>query len=189
MACRSRPSARRGARSTTHRPLMAAAELWLGSPELGQQQGSESSPMPLVSVSVCYSSSSTWRGPQGPALLLGSQSMPQGSTRLRSTAEGRWEYWCQGCKEIHRIGPSWEFNGNVESPTFARSVLVTSGHYAPGWTGPSCWCTYKKEHPDCEFECSRCHTFIRNGMVEFLSDCTHELAGQTLPLPEIPETE
>lgn len=30
-----------------------------------------------------------------------------------------------------------------------------------------------------------CHSFIRGGLMEYLSDCTHEMAGQTVELPEI----
>lgn len=33
----------------------------------------------------------------------------------------------------------------------------------------------------------RCHSYVRNGHVEFLSDCTHELAGQTVELPDLPD--
>lgn len=112
--------------------------------------------------------------------------MGQLSAKLRSVEGGRYAYWCQGCEEMHMVGPGWTFDGNVDAPTFSPSVLVTSGHYTPGWQGPSCWCTYRVDHPDCEFECSRCHTFIKGGMVQFLSDCTHALAGQTLPLPDLP---
>lgn len=34
---------------------------------------------------------------------------------------------------------------------------------------------------------SRCHTFIRAGKIEFLGDCTHALAGQTVALPDWPD--
>jgi hypothetical protein len=112
------------------------------------------------------------------------------SSKLRGVEGGRLMYWCQGCEEPHMVGPGWAFDGNVAAPTFSPSVLVTSGHYTPGFVaGSGCWCIYNAEHPDEEdrFECGRCHTFVRGGMVEFLSDCTHALAGQTLPLPDLPE--
>lgn len=32
---------------------------------------------------------------------------------------------------------------------------------------------------------SRCHSFITDGKIQYLSDCFHELAGQTVDLPEI----
>lgn len=113
--------------------------------------------------------------------------MGQLSAKLRSVEGGRLLYWCQGCEEPHVVTTGWQFDGNLEAPTFSPSVLVTCGHYAPGWNGPKCWCTYNAEHPgDTSFECSRCHTFIKGGMVQFLADCTHALAGQTLPLPDLP---
>jgi len=103
-------------------------------------------------------------------------------------------YWCQGCQASHHVntegpGPTWGFNGNLEAPTFTPSVLYTSGHFMSGHEpGKRCWCTYNAEHPDkpAPFQCERCHTFIRDGMVEFLADCSHALAGQTHPLPDLP---
>jgi hypothetical protein len=29
-----------------------------------------------------------------------------------------------------------------------------------------------------------CHSFVTDGRIQFLSDCTHELAGQTVDLPD-----
>jgi hypothetical protein len=118
--------------------------------------------------------------------------MGQLSAKLRGIEGGRFMYWCQGCEGSHMVGPGWGFDGNLEAPTFSPSVLVTSGHYAPGFeAGKGCWCTYNAERAargkqPSGFNCHRCHTFIRGGMVEFLSDCTHALAGQTLPLPDLP---
>lgn len=109
-------------------------------------------------------------------------------------------YWCQGCKTTHSIrtkGPTaWGWNGDVEKPVFTPSVLSTSGHYVPSHKpGDSCWCDYKREHPDEKddtFGCVRCHTFVgcngaQPGQVIFLGDCTHELAGQVLPFPDLPD--
>ncbi len=98
------------------------------------------------------------------------------SAKLRS-AEGDSNiliYWCQGCERSHQVrigegtGPRWEWDGNAEAPTFAPSVL--------------CW----REGPNWS---ERCHTFIRGGIVQFLGDCTHKHAGQTLPLPDWPYAE
>jgi len=33
----------------------------------------------------------------------------------------------------------------------------------------------------------RCHSFVRDGRIEFLSDCTHALKGQTVDLPDLPD--
>lgn len=120
--------------------------------------------------------------------------MGQVSAKLRRV-EGGYIYWCQGCEEIHTVktdgpGAIWGFDGNVDAPTFTPSVLVTSGHYVSFHKpGSDCWCTYNAKRPErpSPFKCRRCHTFIRGGMVQFLSDCTHAFAGQTLPLPDLPE--
>ncbi len=95
---------------------------------------------------------------------------------------------CPGCDDFHQIRVGiWTFNGDLERPTFSPSVLVKSGHYADGWTGPDCWCTYAKKHPEhaaVSFRCRVCHSFVTDGRIQFLGDCTHSLAGQTVDLPE-----
>ena len=87
-------------------------------------------------------------------------------------------FFCPGCKESHVIytsGPvKWEWNGSFDSPTSSPSILV-----------------HRHAMPDAEEEFEeyrkemRCHSFVRNGQIEFLSDCTHSLAGQIASLPEI----
>ena len=109
--------------------------------------------------------------------------------KLRHTTDGGHGFWCPGCKEPHVVSNRWEFNGDDSAPTFSPSVLVTTGHYTPGWKdGDGCWCEYAKAHPDeGEFYlCGRCHSFVRGGQIQFLSDCTHALVGQTVALPEWP---
>ena len=94
---------------------------------------------------------------------------------------------CPGCGEKHTIDKRWTFNGSVDAPTFTPSLLIRSGHYArqfvPG--KDSCWCTYNAENPDdpAPFSCGVCHSFITDGRIQFLADCTHKLAGQTVDLP------
>lgn len=74
----------------------------------------------------------------------------------------KYVFYCPGCKCGHSFDvrtdgkrPAWTFDGNMERPTFSPSLL----------------------YPD-----RRCHLFLRDGMIEFLSDCTHELAGRTVPM-------
>lgn len=109
---------------------------------------------------------------------------------LRIIEGGSLGFWCPGCKEMHVVATSrWTFNGDYDRPTFSPSVLVTSGHYVPRFqTGDTCWCTYNAEHPDepAPYKCERCHTWVRDGQIVFLSDCTHELAGKTVPLEPRP---
>ena len=116
--------------------------------------------------------------------------------KLRSWAgDGKsgYHFWCPGCKEVHGVttGPSgWTFNGNTERPTFGPSILVRGGHYADDWKpGDPCWCTFNKEHADNPFTCTRCHSYVEDGRIRFLSDCSHELAGQTVDLPAYPHGE
>jgi hypothetical protein len=82
--------------------------------------------------------------------------------------------------------PVWSWNGSMEIPTFIPSILITDGHYVLGHKGQDCWCTYNREHPDepSPFHCGICHSYVTAGWIHFLADCTHELAGMTVNLPE-----
>lgn len=86
-------------------------------------------------------------------------------------ADGSRDYWfdCPGCGWDHafRVGgnagrPQWEWNGSFDKPTFTPSLLCN------------------KDHP-----ASRCHSYVTDGRIQFLSDCWHSLAGQTVDLPEL----
>ena len=120
--------------------------------------------------------------------------MAQLSKHLRGVAGGGLTYWCQGCQEAHTVwtgdgpGPRWTWNGDVDKPVFGPSVLVqgvkrlTDEQHA----------AYMRGEPLPEAVPLRCHTFVgcngaKPGEVIFLSDCTHDLAGQVLPLPELPD--
>ena len=114
------------------------------------------------------------------------------SSKLRNGENNYLMFWCPGCKGIHAISygqGKWSWNGDVNKPTFTPSVLVTNGHFTSDYKkGDRCWCTYNAEHPDEEhpFTCQRCHSFVTDGKIQFLNDCSHELAGQTVDLPDIP---
>jgi hypothetical protein len=124
-------------------------------------------------------------------------------TKLRNwTGDGKegFMFYCPGCKEPHAVRTNspdgWTFNGNGDAPTFQPSVLVRTGHHVPDFAQlyppgvePSCWCTYKAEHPEDPdpFECVVCHSFVTDGRIQFLADSTHELSGQTVELPDYPE--
>ncbi|HWK13245.1 MAG TPA: DUF6527 family protein [Rhizobiaceae bacterium] len=114
---------------------------------------------------------------------------------LRTLGGGLVAFWCPGCKELHQVrvrpaeSPSWDFDGNYDRPTFSPSILVRSGHFVPGHKpGDSCWCTYCAEDDAAGtpgFSCKQCHSFVRDGHIQFLGDCSHALAGQTVPLQPI----
>lgn len=77
---------------------------------------------------------------------------------------------CPGCRYPHVADKRWAFNGSLESPTLSPSLLVTT----PG-----------VDDGEWKIEATRCHSFVTDGRIQFLSDCTHELAGQTIDLPEV----
>ena len=63
--------------------------------------------------------------------------------------------------------PRWGWNGSFDAPTFTPSLLTW-------WGGEGT-----------EMPLHRCHSFITDGKIQFLGDCTHALAGQTVELPDI----
>jgi hypothetical protein len=116
------------------------------------------------------------------------------SSKLRSVGDGV-GFWCPGCESVHSVNKAWHWDGNVDAPTISPSILVTTGHHVSGHeSGKSCWCSYRadriaKGDDPGPFQCERCHSFVRSGMIEFLTDCTHKLAGQTVPVPDWPYAE
>lgn len=89
-------------------------------------------------------------------------------------------HWCPGCDDVHGIriegpdGPKWTFNGDYDRPTFGPSVR--------------CFTHYDDDHrklPDGQTR-TLCHYFIRDGRIEFCGDSPHNLAGQTVDLPDWP---
>jgi hypothetical protein len=73
-------------------------------------------------------------------------------------------FFCPGCESHHFVNvgkgsPSHKWNGDVEKPTFSPSLLSP------------------------EQRNKRCHAFVTNGQIKFLSDCEHEYAGETHQLP------
>lgn len=86
--------------------------------------------------------------------------------------------YCPGCEYNHEIptsrahnpaGPCWEFSGTTDNPTFSPSLLIPKQEY--------------EESPEDNWP--QCHSFIRNGQIQYLSDCTHKLAGQTIDMVDV----
>lgn len=80
-------------------------------------------------------------------------------------------FFCPGCKFGHffqvekgpeyKGAPIWEWNGDMDKPTFSPSLGVNMTTE------------------------SRCHLFVRDGKIEYLSDCHHALAGQTIEMEDV----
>jgi hypothetical protein len=115
-------------------------------------------------------------------------------SKLHQMADGMYAFHCPGCGSSHQVTvegtrngslAKWGWNGSIDKPTFSPSILIRSGHYADGLSG-QCWCTYNAARPNepASFVCSVCHSFVADGRIQFLGDCTHALAGQTVEIPE-----
>lgn len=90
-----------------------------------------------------------------------------------SELEKRIWFYCPGCsatmgiKEWHSIpvvGDGWQFNGDLEFPTLKPSILVNRG-------------SVNNAVPVC-------HSYVTDGRIQYLNDCTHSMAGKTVELPE-----
>ena len=81
-------------------------------------------------------------------------------------------FYCNGCKCHHGVWTTnkngnnaiWQFNNDLNKPTVSPSILVH-------------WVNKGKDFI--------CHSFINNGNIQYLGDCTHELRNTTIELPEI----
>lgn len=74
---------------------------------------------------------------------------------------------CPACKCVHGFNTSpggWTFDSNIDKPTISPSLLVKY---------------YRGEEVH-----KICHSFVREGKIQYLSDCTHELAGQIVDLED-----
>lgn len=98
---------------------------------------------------------------------------------LRTIEGGRLGFWCPGCQQMHVVTTGWSFNGDHERPTFAPSVLVTGVERLTDEQAGFVLAGGKIEPKP-----MRCHSFVRDGFIQFLGDSTHALAGQTVRLPD-----
>lgn len=98
-------------------------------------------------------------------------------------------FYCPGCDNVHGVtirdvdvsrlseedkaiyekndNPKWSFNGNFKAPTFEPSI-----HVHVTYVGT-------------EERRTLCHSFVKDGKIQFLNDCVHSLKGQTVDLPDV----
>lgn len=94
----------------------------------------------------------------------------------------RYGFFCPGCLLFQKVlHPEWDeekvksfslhminvetvhsFNYDMDNPTFYPSLL---------WNLPSLGLV--------------CHSYVENGIIRYLADCTHPLKGQEISLPEL----
>lgn len=94
-------------------------------------------------------------------------------------------FFCEGCGCGHGVwtvkrnpnGPVWGFNNNMDAPTFTPSIKVTGTQPITDDEHARIMRGEKIEpRPLC------CHLYVKNGMIEYLGDCTHALRGKTVPM-------
>lgn len=88
-------------------------------------------------------------------------------------------FWCPGCDQAHCVNGKWSIDR--DTVTITPSVLVGGVQWADGdeWHMP-------KHERIPAGEPTTCHSFVTDGRIQFLPDCTHTLAGQTVDLPDWP---
>lgn len=114
------------------------------------------------------------------------------SRLLRNTTDNGLVFWCPGCDMSHRIqhgdgaGPRWCWNQDAERPTFTPSVLVRWHQWTPPATNDEVAAKIRSgEIVQTKVE-KVCHTFVTDGRIQYLGDCTHALAGQTVDMVGFP---
>ena len=107
-------------------------------------------------------------------------------------------FHCPGCNSAHGVYikqvhptykvPIWKFNGNEDKPTFTPSVLLRYDSSSPE-NAAKADAFYKKHNrnptrEELPYDLHKvCHSFITDGRIRFLGDCTHHLKNQTVDLP------
>ena len=74
--------------------------------------------------------------------------------------------FCPACECGHLFDSRWKFNGDLDKPTFTPSMLIHEGFWKD--TG--------------ERHTHRCHSFVTNGKIKFLNDCTHAMKNKEVYL-------
>ena len=102
----------------------------------------------------------------------------------------QWLFWCPGCKCAHGIwtrGPVvWEFDGDLDHPTVKPSLLARGTEFTE--VGQEDYLMWRASgFPDRKGKAfdnrpSVCHVVITKGVLNFCSDCTHGLAGKSVPM-------
>jgi uncharacterized protein DUF6527 len=93
--------------------------------------------------------------------------------KLRAVEGGDYTHWCPGCEETHVLPIKrgrWTFDGNMIAPTCTPSFI----HRWHSWDDKT---STRVENV--------CHYVLTAGVLNFCTDSTHALAGQSVPLRSI----
>lgn len=108
----------------------------------------------------------------------------QVSALLRRGSTGYF-HWCPACEMMHPLpdgkdspGGGWQFNGNVDRPTFTPSFKQTYVHWTGGIAEDGRGLGEKQDRV--------CHYIITNGLIQFCSDSWHG-RSDIVAMPSIPQ--
>ncbi|MET3981754.1 hypothetical protein ABIB62_004371 [Mucilaginibacter sp. UYP25] len=82
-------------------------------------------------------------------------------------SKGNYIFYCPGCEANHLVsiapkaGTYHTLTGTLARPTIRASVMVAGNK---------------------KLGIHRCHSFVTEGMIAYLDDCTHPLAGKTVSM-------
>lgn len=100
-------------------------------------------------------------------------------SKLHRTGD-RWVFRCPACGSSHFTNDIlWQFNGDQDRPTFLPSIKVTGKRPITDDEATRIMAGEKLDIPGFV-----CHSYVTDGKIQFLDDCTHALAGQTVELPD-----
>ena len=78
--------------------------------------------------------------------------------KMHKQSENHFVFYCPACECGHGIDSGWQFNNDMDKPTISPSILATGE--------------------------KRCHSYVKDGRIEFLGDCSHNLAGKIVEIPD-----
>lgn len=83
---------------------------------------------------------------------------------------GQYYFYCPACNAGHSFNTDpkrpnvWQFNGDLVKPTFTPSLLI------------------RFADDDGAGDAVRCHSFVTDGKIKYLNDCSHAMAGKTVEM-------
>lgn len=114
-------------------------------------------------------------------------------SRYKSGKNIGYHFHCEGCGSAHGVFikgsgvPIWKWNGDLEKPTFTPSVLLKYKNLSK--EGNKLNKEFYKKHgrymtlKELPYDSLYiCHSYITDGKIRYLNDCTHHLKGKTVEL-------
>lgn len=104
---------------------------------------------------------------------------------INTEADLTYVFVCPACGNCHRIrargsNPIWAITGVAENmPTASPSLMVRGTMPITDAEQAKIMCGEPFEPVP-----YRCHSYIKDGKIQYLGDCTHKFAGQTVDIPD-----